>query len=214
MPDAQVTPEAINSALDSVTRVNEQLIAGGKVPLAREAIQMGAQWSPEPAGEESFDHAGIVMVRGWGDCDDWAPYHCAGLRVTGEDPGAQAKVVRTGPNMWHAVVQRSDGSVDDPSAWAGMPTPHPARAPITRPINGGRVGVAAVHRIGAWYARADLPWYGTPWAISGTGAGCSAEEAVESAIVGVCGVGTLARIAHPDHVNALFQGMSRRGWGS
>lgn len=213
MPDEAVTPEALDSALGAVTRVNEQLIGQGSVPLAAEAIHQGVVWSPEPAGEERFDHAGTVMARGWGDCDDLAPYHAASLHVTGVDPGAVARVVRTGPNMWHALVQRSDGSIDDPSMWAGMPTPHPARAPAVRALNGGAPAVAAVHRIGAWYARADIPWLGTRWAITGTGAGGCAEEAVEKAINGVCGVGMLAGIAHPEHVQYLFDGMRRRGWG-
>lgn len=212
MPDELVNPDVINGALESVTRVNEQLIASGRVPLATDAIKMGARWSPEPAGEESFDHAGLVMGRGWGDCDDWAPWQAASLHVTGEDPGARPDSIQTGPNAWHAIVRRSNGTIDDPSAWAGMPVPHAARAPITRPINGGHVGVAAVHRIGAWYARADLPWHGTRYAISGTGAGGSSEEAVERAIIGVCAVGTCAGIADPRHVQALFDGMRRRGW--
>jgi hypothetical protein len=116
--------------------------------------------------------------------------------------------------MWHALVQRSNGQIDDPSLWAGMPMPHPTRAPVAHALNGGHPAVAAVHRIGAWYARADLPWHGTPFALAGYGAGECAEDAVEKAIVGVCGVGTMAGIAHPDHVNHLFEGMRKRGWGA
>lgn len=212
MPDSAVTPEAINSALDSVTRVNEHMLIQGLVPLAAEAIAQGVQWSAEPPGEESFDNAQEVWRRGWGDCDDLAPYHAASLRVTGVDPGAAAKVIRTGPNTWHALVQRSNGDVDDPSAWAGMPMPHGALAPISRPINGGRVGVVAAHRIGAWYARADLPWRGTPWAVSGVAAACSPEDAIEQAIAGVCVVGVVNGIADPADCHALYEGMRRRGW--
>lgn len=214
LPD-HVIASALDSALEAVTRTDMGLIASGQVPLAAEAIGMGAIWSPEPAGEERFDHAATVMRRGWADCDDWGPYHAASLRVTGVDPGAVARVVRTGPDMWHALVQRTRGpaKVDDPSLWAGMPLPHPAQAPITRAINGGNVGVAAVQRIGAWYARADLPFLGIQgWCLSGTAAGQCAEDAIEQAITGVCNVGQAARMVDARHVQQLYDGMRRRGW--
>jgi hypothetical protein len=213
IPDAHVTPEALDSVLEAVTRTDEQIIGSGKAPLAAEAIKRGVRWSPEPIGEERFDNASTVLRRGWGDCDDLAPYHAASLRVTGVDPGAIARVIKSGPNTWHALVQRSDGSIDDPSMWAGMPMPHPARPAVTRAVNGGKPGVVAVHRIGAWYARADLPIIGSPWCLSGTAASDCAEGAVEQAIVGVCGVGTMARMADQRHVQHLFDGLRRRGWG-
>ena len=112
VPEAKVSKEVLEPALESVTRLNERMIEKGEVPTAEDAIDHdGVRWKPEPPGAERFDHAGLVMRRKWGDCDDLAPWHAASLRVTGEDHGAQAIVYPSGPGRWHAVVRRSDGSI-------------------------------------------------------------------------------------------------------
>jgi hypothetical protein len=59
-----------------------------------------------------------VVARGWGDCDDLAPWLAAILRLEGEH--AQA-VPRPSAAGWHIVVRRADGSIADPSARLGMP---------------------------------------------------------------------------------------------
>jgi hypothetical protein len=169
IPEAQVTKPVLDAALESVTRLNEQLIDGG-APTAKQLIEQGAQWKPEPPGQEHFDHAGILAQRGWGDCDDWAPLHAASLRKTGEDPGAKAVVQRSGPNTWHAVVERSNGKIDDPSRAAGMGTNghavHGAVLPIMHApaaVVGGelvvRPSLALRPHPSGWQARVDLPWH-------------------------------------------------------
>jgi len=121
IPEEHVSPAVLNAGLEALTKLDEKLIREGHVPTFRQAVAAGkVKWAPEPPGDERFDHAGIVLGRGFGDCDDLAPYHCAGLRVTGEDPGCRAVVKRSGPRRWHAIVQRSDGSLQDPSKAAGM----------------------------------------------------------------------------------------------
>jgi hypothetical protein len=122
IPEAHVDAPVLDAALESVTRLNESLLKEGAVPTAKELIARGAQWKPEPPGEEHFDHGATIAKRGHGDCDDWAPLHAASLRHTGEDPGAKARVYRSGPKRWHAIVERSNGAIDDPSRWAGMGT--------------------------------------------------------------------------------------------
>jgi bifunctional N-acetylglucosamine-1-phosphate-uridyltransferase/glucosamine-1-phosphate-acetyltransferase GlmU-like protein len=52
---------------------------------------------------------------GLSDCEDLAIWTAAGLRETGEDPEAYVRIVRTGRGKLHAMVQRSDGSFEDPS---------------------------------------------------------------------------------------------------
>lgn len=121
VPEAQVTKPVLDSALESVTRLDEQLIASGSVPPFRAALRRDKiRWKPEEPGDEHFDHAGIVQRRKWGDCDDLAPWHAASLRASGEDPDAVAVVRRSGPTRWHAYVERGDGSTEDPSREAGM----------------------------------------------------------------------------------------------
>jgi hypothetical protein len=120
VPDEHVNPDVIDAALEAVTRTNQHMLAAGQTPTSHELIAAGCKWRPENLGDEHFDHGGTIASRGWGDCDDWAPLHAATLRATGEDPGAIARVIPSGPNTYHALVQRSDGTVDDPSIAAGM----------------------------------------------------------------------------------------------
>lgn len=122
VPEAHVDAPVLDAALESVTRLNERMLAEGSIPTAKELIEKGAQWKPEPPGQEHFDHGATIAKRMHGDCDDWAPLHAASLRHTGEDPGAVARVYRSGPKRWHAIVERSNGAIDDPSRWAGMGT--------------------------------------------------------------------------------------------
>jgi hypothetical protein len=117
VPEKHVSPSVINAALEAVTRVDHAMIEAGEAPAFH---PRHARWRPENFGEEHFDHAGIVVQRGWGDCDDLAPWRAASLRASGEDPGAVAIAVPSGPDMYHAIVRRSDGSNDDPSVAAGM----------------------------------------------------------------------------------------------
>lgn len=192
VPEAFVGPEVLDAALEGVTRLNEALLADGKVPLFEQAVDR-VRWKPEPPGDEHFDHAGVVLGRGWGDCDDLAPWHAASLRASGKDPGATAVVKRSGNKRWHAVVQRSDGRIDDPSAAAGMheyarahgivgaglPSMFPAeyhQHAYHSHVQGHNVGTFLMRpqlamrpvrspygRIPeAWQARADIPWHWTP----------------------------------------------------
>jgi hypothetical protein len=181
VPEAYVGPEVLDAALEGVTRLNEALLADGKVPLFKDAVNQ-VRWKPEPPGDEHFDHAGVVLGRGWGDCDDLAPWHAASLRASGQDPGATAVVKRSGHKRWHAVVQRSDGRIDDPSAAAGMheyARAHgivgaglPAMFPAVHGVGGSfimrpqlalRPVQSPYGRVPeAWQARADIPWHWTP----------------------------------------------------
>lgn len=202
VPEAHVGPGPIDAALEAVTRANEGLISSGAVPTADRAIAAGVRWKPEPPGDEHFDVASTVVVRGWGDCDDLAPYKAASLRVTGEDPGAYARVVESGPNRYHAIVQRSDGSIDDPSADAGM---YEYRPPVQPHMGARPRGPHVQHRIVGPYhvARCDVPWTGTSMAVSGHGWGHTYAEAVQDAVQGVCVVGEGASIIHPEHALRL-----------
>lgn len=169
IPEAQVAAPILDAALEATTRLDESLIRDGIVPTFRSGgLPAGVVWRPEPPGAEHFDHAARVLTRGWGDCDDLAPWHAASLRATHEDPGATAIVRPSGPSRWHAVVQRSDGSIDDPSREAGMGQHsgvHGAVLPLMHEsapdgVNGAlvvRPSVALRPVYGGWQARADMP---------------------------------------------------------
>jgi hypothetical protein len=147
-PDEQT----LGVALEAATRYAQADIARGDIPPLERAIESGLRWRPEPPGEESFDPPSLVISRGWGDCDDLAPWLAAELRESGQDPLARAVAVRSGPDTWHAVVE-SRGEILDPSAWAGMPGGTGQGAPWTRPLREGRPAV----RVGARAVRVDVP---------------------------------------------------------
>ncbi len=210
VPEANVTAPVLNAALESVTRLNEEMLEKGTVPTFAEAVKgSGIKWKPEPPGEECFDHALRVLRRGWGDCDDLAPWHAASLRATGKDPGAQAVAKRSGPKRWHAVVRRSDGRIEDPSKAAGMGQPQSIAGSVLatmygeQAVVGGVVGAyivkpeIAIRPVrGAFQARADLPWYWrdhlwdkatpTDMAMTALHSAPTASTALVGAIDGVC----------------------------
>lgn len=171
IPEAHVSAPVLNAALEATTRLNQSMLKAGEIPTFERLRKGGLRWRPEPPGDEFFDHGKLVMGRGWGDCDDLAPLHAASLRHTGEDPKAIAIVKKSGPKRWHAVVQRGDGTIDDPSLRAGMgpgvtPGNRGATVPLMAPpsaVVGGayimRPQLAFRERHGNWQARADLPWH-------------------------------------------------------
>jgi hypothetical protein len=180
VPEAEVSKPILDASLESLTRLNQSMLKKGKIPTFRSAVN-NVRWKPEPPGAERFDHGGIVLGRGWGDCDDLAGWHAASLRESGEDRGATAIVNRSGDKRWHAVVKRSDGSIDDPSKEAGMrrgiaPGILAPRLDVIRPTSAEvgaymslpRLAVRPIRtnpassEIEAWQARADLPWNWSP----------------------------------------------------
>ncbi len=223
IPESHVAAPPLNAALEAVTRLNETLLADGQVPTAREAIERdGIRWKPEPPGDEHFDHASTVHSRGWGDCDDLAPWHAASLRHTKEDPGAHAIVVKSGPQRWHAIVKRSDGSIDDPSREAGMGVPRGVNGAwlplMSRPANVSgayavRPQIAMRPVRGAFQARADLPWQWreklddpptpTDIAMSTLHTAPVASTALTGAIDGACRLAIANGVADPEHVARL-----------
>lgn len=188
---------ALDAALESVTRTVSSLVRNGHAPPAAGAIKAGrVKWKPEPPGDEHFDLPGTILGRGWGDCDDLAPWHAGSLRAAGIDPGARAIVKKSGPARWHAVVRRSDGSIEDPSLAAGMG--HAVS---------GRDGVGSSGAIGPpmsadghmclaicpsrdprhpniWFARCDVPDRLEPWDWSSTAASNHPTKAVLHAVRG------------------------------
>jgi hypothetical protein len=230
IPEEHVNENVINAGLEAVTRINEQLIRSGQAPTFEQAIRNGIKWRPEPPGDERFDHAGLVTGRGWGDCDDLAPYKAASDRVTGKDPRASAIVVRSGPSLWHAITKQGDGSTTDPSVQAGMPKPPgsavngygfrdgmtsaPAKvvgigpavvAPMWR-MNRPAVAVLARkngHSVVGWDARADLPWGINGHALTVTSFREHPRLALHDAIAGACSLGHVCGGANGQGVDPI-----------
>lgn len=162
------TEAAINAALESVTRSAEPLVRRGAVPSFVKALKAGrVRWRPEPPGDEHFDLPQTVLRRGWGDCDDLAPWHAASLRASGVDPEATAIVRPSGPGRWHALVQRSDGSIEDPSRAAGMGSVGADNyvGPLQPALWDG-MQLSTLPWGGGWAGRVDVPSLSVPAAYS------------------------------------------------
>lgn len=196
IPDSVIGPEVLEPALEAVTRANEALIRAGSSPTVDELLRRGVRWRPEPPwGHEAFDLGSTMLQRGWGDCDDWGPIAAATDRVTGRDPYSRVVAIRSGPKMWHAVVQHSDGSLEDPSRRAGMPKKQGANAPIVGMMGDTAcVGIRLYDR--AWHARADLPWTGSTAAVSGSAVSSHPIEALHRAIHHAALVGRASGVAN------------------
>jgi len=159
LPDDIVGPDTIAAALEAATVANEALARRGSLPDLDRAIRDGhVRWKPEPFTDgEHFDLAPEVLRRGWGDCDDLAAWLAAQMRHEGED--ARAVAIKSGPTRYHAVVEREDGQILDPSRWAGMGQKQPkgvsgaVYSQLSRPEQNT---LALMPHHGGWGARADL----------------------------------------------------------
>lgn len=191
--------DALDAALEASTASQTPLIATGHLPTFGKALRHGrVEWRPEPPGDEHFDGASTVLKRGWGDCDDLAPWHAASLRASGADKRARAVAKRSGPHKWHAVVKRGDGSIEDPSAAAGMydfkrrhgisgaDMVDGVDAPMWPSMFGPRAGVAVLPEH-LWTARTDVPDLAYPWAWSNVSYGRTPAQAARKSIVGALG---------------------------
>lgn len=241
IPEPHVTAPILNATLEAVTRLDEQLIRARDVPTWEGALKKGVQWRPEPPGDEHFDHAGLVMKRGWLDCDDAAPYAAGSLRAQGIDPGARAIVRRSGAKRWHAVVRRSDGTIEDPSLDAGMAPGIKAgvfgatlprmfaRSDRVSGVDGSfisspEIALRPIHSRGKpidWQARADLPWHWQPGqsptdiAMASLHRSNVPDQAVVGACMGAIAIGEASGVMtdeHMDRIEAIAEGCQGATW--
>lgn len=181
----------IDAALEGLVRASEADIRAHDIPPLATA---GVRYARERG--ESWLTPSQVIERGHGDCEDLAAWRAAELRVSGVDPHARAVVYRSGPRTWHAVVERSDGSIEDPSVALGMRDDRPAEWP--------RITVG----------RADCAACGTPWTAEWAwdrtrivGVGDTPDAAIrgDTSIVGADDVGFLPGL---DIVSRLIPGLA------
>jgi len=115
--------EAIAVQLEALTRWNERVLghfwhAGRPIPPLYES---GVRYALEPRGERWLDCVRVLEL-GRGDCEDLATWRAAELRLGG-DPGAVCMFSarpRGSGRLIHIIVQRGDGTLEDPSRALGM----------------------------------------------------------------------------------------------
>lgn len=206
IPDKHVTAPVLDAVLEATTRAAAQQMAAGEAPTFSDLLRQGVRWRPEPFTDgEHFDLPSVMGERGWGDCDDMGPALAAELRARGQDPGARSRVIRSGPERWHAIVELSDGTILDPSRMAGMRSSgQGVRGAITRPMAAvGESAIAIVPYRGEWWARTDVPW-GTRHLVSVSRAPVAA-DALDHSIAGALACGQSVAWNHFNDRSALGQ---------
>lgn len=211
--DTETMGEAINAALEASAISQVPLLANGKIPDIRDAIEAGkVKWKPEPPGDEHFDDAKTVLRRGWGDCDDLAPWLAASLRASGEKPDATPFVYQSGPRRWHAVVDDGEGHTLDPSRWAGMGKKASVSGDfglvgaVWAPMFEDQLAIAVHPHTQGWAGRVDIPDETLPLSWSTIAHHLSPRAAAISAIQGACGWSEIAGDLHEDDI-ARLQGL-------
>lgn len=118
--EVPASPGTYSAALEGLTGVDEVLMR--RDPSIPPLYSTGARWQVKEGdpSESRWRYPYDVVGEGWGDCQDLSAYRAAELRVTGEDPSARVRVYPTGPNRYHAVVERGNGLIEDPSVILGM----------------------------------------------------------------------------------------------
>jgi hypothetical protein len=112
-------PGAIEALAEGLTRLNVALIehAAERGVEAPYLYDTNVRYRREPRGNEWWQTADDILgiiSKGSGDCEDLSAYHSAWLRVF-EGEMARVKIIRTPRGSFHAVVEREDGTIDDPS---------------------------------------------------------------------------------------------------
>lgn len=117
------TARALTQLLEALVTCN--MVWLRQHPETPHPYEAGIRYMREPRGEENWRGIEKVLHQGGGDCEDLACYLAAVLRHRGE---AKAKPVvifrrkrrRGSGTVFHIVVRRADGKIEDPSLVLGM----------------------------------------------------------------------------------------------
>lgn len=135
----QMLENLLNSMLDTLDKTSVQ---GERLPPL---YSSGFRYIKSDPGEQwqlPFETAG----RMGGDCEDLSLYRAHELRLAGYP--AKVRVYKSGPRILHAVVDRGDGQMEDPSRALGMGAPgmgaDPTMFPPPAPWGGAGAGLPPV----------------------------------------------------------------------
>ncbi len=142
--------QALCKLLDVLHEANVQwLNAGGKAPKLYDS---GIKYVEEELGKDQWQDIPETVKRGSGDCEDLASYRVSELRAAGEAANhaiehrynADEDIV-----LYHILVRRADGSIEDPSCKLGMGgacnvflSPSQVKAKVARQKQGGAQSTA------------------------------------------------------------------------
>ena len=110
----------IKPILDAVVGINRLFLRTHHVlPLYQSRVRY--QQEPPDGKPEEFATIPLILSRGWADCDDLAPWRVAELQEAGENATIRITWRRYGGRrLYHVLVRRGDGRIEDPSKLLGM----------------------------------------------------------------------------------------------
>jgi hypothetical protein len=112
-----ITSEAeLRKALDDLCTYNLAFFRLN--PNLPDIYDAGIVYKPEPYGQEDWLTYPVLLRQRFGDCEDLACARVAYLWWHGER-NAKVHLYHKG-RLWHVMVQRGDGTIEDPSADLGM----------------------------------------------------------------------------------------------
>jgi hypothetical protein len=110
------SPKDLYEALEEFVGHNSEFLR--KNPRLPDIYKAGIRYESEPPGQENWLTYPILLEDGVGDCEDLACARVAKLRQKGEH-GAKPFLYHKN-KLWHVMVQRENGKIEDPSAVLGM----------------------------------------------------------------------------------------------
>lgn len=122
LKDSKQLAYVVKAALEALIFANRIYLRTHHCPALYES---GVRYEEEPAGQpyEDFSAVPVVLSRGWADCDDLVSWRIAELRNAGEPAKVRLKWQfdpTRGARMYHVLVRRANGQVEDPSKRLGM----------------------------------------------------------------------------------------------
>jgi len=98
-------------------------------PSAPLVYESGVRYEAEELGDDDWRDIPAILDHNGGDCEDLASWRVGELRIRLAEPSARPHITSSvvvhpteGPyTLYHIQVQRSDGSIEDPSKLLGMP---------------------------------------------------------------------------------------------
>lgn len=122
LKSSKILALCVRQALEAVILANRIYL---RIHNAPKLYESGVRYEEEPAGQpyEDFAAVPVVLSRGWADCDDLVCWRIAELRNEGENAKVRLKwqwdSLRKA-RMFHVLVRRANGQVEDPSLRLGM----------------------------------------------------------------------------------------------
>ena len=102
-----------------VYRTNLEILPHLSLPSI---YQSGVVYREEPMGIERWKDAMRVLHDGYGDCEDLACWRAAELTLSGirAVPVFKSRMIAGNIRLYHILVKRADGIIEDPSYVLGM----------------------------------------------------------------------------------------------